>query len=208
LWNTGQTTRQITVYRPGDYTVAVTDANRCAAQQIEIVDMWPKPEVTATADPEQTVEDSEVQLHATGALTYLWQPGDLLDNPFDAAPVATVSETTEFVVFGENAEGCRDTTSVLVMVQETNTINVDPRNVFSPNGDGIDDTWTIDYIENYPNAKVTIYNGHGSVVYESSNYSNDWDAVYKGKDLPETAYFFVIRYEDKNPRTGSVTIIR
>jgi gliding motility-associated-like protein len=46
------------------------------------------------------------------------------------------------------------------------------------------------------------------VVYETNNYNNDWDAVYQGKELPETAYFYVIRYEDKNPKTGSVTVIR
>ena len=208
LWNTGQTTQQITIYRPGDYAVTVTDNNGCLTQQNETITMWPKPEVTATAVPEETVEDSEVELHATGALSYLWRPGDLLDNPLGQDPVATVSQTTEFTVIGENAEGCRDTASVVVQVLETNTLNVTPRKVFSPNGDGIDDYWTIDNIENYPEAIITIYNGNGSVVYESKNYNNTWDAVYKGNDLPETAYFYVIRYGIKNPKTGSVTVIR
>ena len=83
-----------------------------------------------------------------------------------------------------------------------------PRNVFSPNGDGIDDYWIIEDIEKYPGSFIVIYNGNGSIVYEKENYSNEWDAVYNGKNLPETAYFFVIRYENKDPRTGSVTVIR
>jgi gliding motility-associated-like protein len=208
LWNTGQTTRQITTYMPGDYAVTVTDSNRCVTQEFITVDMLPKPEITATANPEETFEGSDVQLHASGALSYLWTPGDLVDNPIDSDPIATVNETTEFFVFGTNAEGCSDTASVVVRVVESNAINVDPRKVFTPNGDGIDDTWHIDYIENYPEAEIIIYNANGSVVYESKNYNNTWDAVYEGKDLPETAYFYVIRYYSKNPKTGSVTVIR
>jgi gliding motility-associated-like protein len=96
----------------------------------------------------------------------------------------------------------------LITVYETSTINVTPRNLFSPNGDGVDDFWVIESIENYPGAEVTIYNANGRIVYEKKNYNNEWNAVYEGKDLPETAYFFVIRYENKDPKTGSVTIIR
>ena len=208
LWNTGATTRIITVITPGDYTLSVTDDNGCVTQNTETVDMLPTPVVSATASPDEIIEDSEVQLHATGADTYIWRPAEPLDNPFSSDPIATLSETTEFILTGTNSDGCSDTASVLVRVIEDDAINVIPRNVFTPNGDGIDDEWFIEYIENYPGAEITIYNGLGSVVYETNNYNNDWDAVYQGKDLPETAYFYVIRYESKNPKTGSVTVIR
>jgi gliding motility-associated-like protein len=208
LWNTGETSRVITVYTPGDYTLSVTDDNGCVTQNTETIDMLPTPVVSATADPDEILEDSEVQLRATGAESYLWRPAEPLDNPFNSDPIATLSETTTFIVTGTNSDGCSDTASVLVRVIADDAINVEPRNVFTPNGDGIDDEWIIEYIEDYPGAEITIYNGLGSVVYETNNYNNDWDAVYQGKDLPETAYFYVIRYESKNPKTGSVTVIR
>jgi gliding motility-associated-like protein len=170
--------------------------------------MLPKPVITASANPDEIFEDAESQLLATGGVSYNWNPAEPLDDPFIADPVATPTETTEFSVVGFNTEGCTDTATVVVRVIENTAINVEPMNVFTPNGDGIDDLWIIDYIENYPGAEITIYNGMGSVVYESNNYANDWDAVYQGKDLPETAYFYVIRYEGKNPKTGSVTVIR
>jgi PKD repeat protein len=103
LWSTGETTPQITVYSPDDYSVTVTDPNGCTSMQTETIDMWPKPLMAAIAEPEQTVEDSEVQLDASGALSFMWSPADLLDNPLIANPIATVSETTEFIVIGENA---------------------------------------------------------------------------------------------------------
>jgi gliding motility-associated-like protein len=208
LWNTGDTTQSIIVNSPFEYYVTVTDGNNCTSTDFLILDMLPRPDVVATATPSEVEEDSEVQLNASGALSYSWVPTLNLDDPNIPNPIATVSETTLFLVQGLSADGCTDTTSVLVTVYETNTINVNPRNLFSPNGDGIDDFWVIESIENYPGAAVTIYNANGSVVYESDNYNNEWDAVYNGKDLPETAYFFVIRYENKDPKTGSVTVIR
>jgi gliding motility-associated-like protein len=208
LWNTGATTQAITVRSPFEYYVTVTDANRCSATEFLTLDMLPRPVVVATATPPEVEEDAEVQLDASGAISYRWAPVANLDDPNIPNPIATVTETTLFVVQGLNADGCTDTTSVLVTVIETNTINVKPRNLFSPNGDGIDDFWVIENIERYPGSNITIYNGMGSVVYESNNYNNDWDAIYNGKELPETAYFFVIRYENKDPKTGSVTVVR
>ncbi len=208
LWNTGETTPTITVTTPLEYSVTVVDVNRCSNIQYMTIDMWPKPEITASADQTDVEEDTEVQLEATGTLSYRWSPVLLLNDPNIANPIATVTETTLFTVRGQSADGCSDTTTVLITVIQDNAIKVEPRNLFSPNGDGIDDYWVIENIERYPGSNVTIYNGMGSIVYESNNYNNDWDAVYNGKDLPETAYFFVIKYEDKNPKTGSVTIIR
>jgi gliding motility-associated-like protein len=208
LWNTGATTQAITVRSPFEYYVTVTDANSCSATEFLTLDMLPRPVVVATATPPEVEEDAEVQLDASGAISYRWAPVANLDDPNIPNPTATVTETTLFVVQGLNADGCTDTTSVLVTVIETNTINVTPRNLFSPNGDGIDDFWVIEDIERYPGAEVTIYNAQGSIVYESNNYTNEWNAVYNGKELPETAYFFVIRYNGKDPKTGSVTIIR
>jgi len=207
-WNTGATSQTITVTTPFEYFVTVTDINSCSNTQYETVVMWPKPDVIASADPVEVEEDSDVQLDASGAISYIWSPESLLNNPNISNPVATLSETTSFMVQGQSADGCLDTATVLVNVFESTVLNVSPRNLFSPNGDGIDDFWVIENIESYPGSNITIYNGHGSIVYESDNYSNDWNAVYNGKDLPETAYFFVIKYENKNPKTGSVTIIR
>jgi gliding motility-associated-like protein len=208
LWNTGEATESITVNSPFEYFVTITDANNCSNTEFLTLDMWLNPDVTASASPSEVDENGEVQLNASGAMSYRWAPVLNLDDPNIPNPIATVSETTLFTVQGLSSDGCTDTASVLVTVYETNTINVNPRNLFSPNGDGIDDFWVIESIENYPGAAVTIYNANGSVVYESNNYNNEWDAVYDGKDLPETAYFFVIRYENKDPKTGSVTVIR
>ena len=67
---------------------------------------------------------------------------------------------------------------------------------FSPNGDGINDTWTIRDIENFDNNSVKVYNRSGRLVYAKDNYDNTWDgtssaAIGNGK-LPVGAYYFTI----------------
>jgi gliding motility-associated-like protein len=69
---------------------------------------------------------------------------------------------------------------------------------FSPNDDGINETFIIEGLINYPNHKVTIFNRWGNKVYEASPYLNDWDGTNMfgvtvgGKDLPVGTYFYII----------------
>lgn len=81
-------------------------------------------------------------------------------------------------------------------------------NAFSPNGDGINDTWVIfrRVNERYPNNKLTIYNRYGVEVYSMSGYDNSFD----GANLPAATYYYVFDYgvSDKEIIKGYVTIGR
>ncbi len=67
---------------------------------------------------------------------------------------------------------------------------------FSPNGDGINDTWTIDYITQYPNNTVKVFNRSGKLVFEQNGYDNTWNGISNqintSVKLPVGAYLFVI----------------
>ncbi|MFN7540301.1 MAG: IPT/TIG domain-containing protein [Bacteroidota bacterium] len=82
-------------------------------------------------------------------------------------------------------------------------------NVFSPNGDGINDVWQLSFLQAYPNATVQILNRYGQVVFFSNGYVPSWDGKFKGMDLPIGTYYYIIN--PKNGRDilkGAVTIIR
>jgi gliding motility-associated-like protein/uncharacterized repeat protein (TIGR01451 family) len=61
-------------------------------------------------------------------------------------------------------------------------------NALTPNGDGKNDTFVIDGIENYPGSTLVIYNRWGNEVYYSNNYSNNWS----GENLSGGTYYYLL----------------
>lgn len=79
---------------------------------------------------------------------------------------------------------------------------------FSPNGDGRNDTWVIRGVQSY-GAEVTVFNRWGNLVYEASNYNNDWDGRSSaGGALADDTYYFVIKLGDGRNFNGFVVIKR
>ncbi len=69
----------------------------------------------------------------------------------------------------------------------------------TPNGDGLNDTWIIEGVENYPNTKVYVFNRLGREVFSSLNgYNNDWKGNYQNLKelLPQGPYFFIIDFDN------------
>lgn len=65
----------------------------------------------------------------------------------------------------------------------------------TPNGDGNNDVWYVDNIEQFPENEIKIFNRWGNIVWEASGYNND-DVVWKGEnnggnDLPDGTYFYI-----------------
>lgn len=89
-------------------------------------------------------------------------------------------------------------------------------NLFSPNGDGINDTFRIDCIENYPENKLEVYNRYGHVVYRQKGYDNTWKGASNVKNtisrngmLPVGTYYYVLDLGDgSNPVSGWLYIMR
>jgi len=82
-------------------------------------------------------------------------------------------------------------------------------NTFTPNGDGINDTWIINYIEYYPNATVNVFNRYGEKVLTSIGYGVPWDGTYKGVNVPVGTYYYIIDTKSGNKQlSGWVAVIR
>jgi len=77
-------------------------------------------------------------------------------------------------------------------------------NVFTPNGDGHNDSFSILNIEHYPNSTLQVFARWGRKVFESNNYRNQWN----GADLADGTYFFIFKRNDGQEFKGSVTILR
>jgi gliding motility-associated-like protein len=83
-------------------------------------------------------------------------------------------------------------------------------NGFSPNGDTYNEFFFIDGLAAYPDNTVLVYNRWGNEVLNAKNYNNDWHGDWKGKDLPDGTYFYLIRDDAKGVvlQTGWVVINR
>ncbi|KYG79215.1 hypothetical protein AWW67_12600 [Roseivirga seohaensis] len=96
-----------------------------------------------------------------------------------------------------------------------NEPGADVKNVFSPNGDGVNETWVIEDLLDNPFNQVKIFAQGGKLIYSKVNYSNDWAGTFKDNPVPEGTYYYeILIYADALSTTpartikGFLTIIR
>ncbi len=102
--------------------------------------------------------------------------------------------------------------SVSNHVQVLQPMEVYIPNAFTPNGDGVNDSFGAKGvgIEEY---KLAIYNKWGELLFESESIDNQWDGTYAGQNAKEDAYVYdlLVKNEDSSDwikKTGSVTLLR
>ncbi len=153
--------------------------------------------------PENNIEATSATSKAN--YRYEWSPKDYLDNPYIPNPVANPVENMVYTVIATIEEGCEVTDNVKVTVRRELKIP----NGFTPNGDGVNDTWEIANITFQPDATVEIFDRWGSKIFESKGYTTYWDGTFNGQQLPTHTYFYVISAENGKLRwTGAVNLIR
>ena len=116
-------------------------------------------------------------------------------------------ERDSFTYFISNGVG-RDTATVSIQVL---CEDITVYNGFSPNGDGVNDRFTILGIETFPDNEVTIFNRWGNEVFNRKGYTNveGWDGTWMGNLVPDGTYFYVIDKGDgSDPISGYVFLQR
>jgi large repetitive protein len=73
---------------------------------------------------------------------------------------------------------------------------IDYPHYFTPNGDGIHDTWNVSGLDN--TAKIYIFDRYGKLLKQISPTSLGWDGTYNGHLLPSTDYWFTVDYLEQN----------
>jgi gliding motility-associated-like protein len=151
---------------------------------------------------------ASIQLEGISSETgvYSWSPGEFLSNTSLLNPVATPTETTVFTLLVITPQGCTASDKMTLFV---NDMLVDITNSFTPNGDGINDTWILPNIDLYPDFDLKIYNRWGNLLYEQNGLYTPWDGNYKGESLPSETYFYVLDLGNGlDAYKGTLTIVR
>jgi gliding motility-associated-like protein len=140
------------------------------------------------------------------SLGWYWSPGTGLSSQTIPSPTLTAKENGVYTLQVTSPKGCISKTTIEVRVRKTLFVP----NVFTPNGDGIHDTWYIKGIDGYPQAEVFIFNRWGEQLFYSRGYGTEFNGYYRGKPLPAGTYYYLIKYngtDGTKPATGPLTII-
>ncbi|GIV34085.1 MAG: hypothetical protein KatS3mg031_1620 [Chitinophagales bacterium] len=212
LWSSGATSSSVSNLAPGIYAVTVTDTLRCMRTAQGTVDEEGlRTSVITTAASCQDIPDGRIEvtvLNGHPPYRYSWSNGASGPSQTNVlAGIYTLTVTDQY-----NCTTIID--SIEVPLDSTGTINCDSLiiyDVFSPNGDGVNDIWIINGLASYPENELQIYNRWGNVVYEARPYKNDWKGESKnGKPLPAATYYFILKLHDPAGRvlSGAITLIR
>ncbi|WP_375436345.1 gliding motility-associated C-terminal domain-containing protein [uncultured Hymenobacter sp.] len=145
---------------------------------------------------------------ADGTYPVTWTPTTGLVFPTSdrLQPRVSPTVTTTYTLSGGEG-GCADSDQVTVTVRPPIRIP----NAFTPNGDGRDDTWQIEFIEQFPDNTVSVFNRWGNRIFSANNYSraNEWRGDINGQPAPVGTYYYVV--VTKGPLgksySGSITIL-
>ena len=116
-------------------------------------------------------------------------------------------------VWAVDDQGCRASDVVRVRMESTCIDGkYDPANAFTPNGDGANDKFVINYTGPVTVERVRIYNRWGEMLYETEDPHANWDGVFRGKLVDPGVYVFYLEgtceESGKFLRVGNVTMIR
>ncbi len=190
-------------------TLFIIDNNGCNSDTLsKPFTVYPYP--TVDAGPDRFIlEGDMITLDAVASgndLQYLWTPNlYMVDNTVEKPTIKNVLTDVTYKLKVTARGGCAKSDLVFVKLLKTPGIP----NTFTPNNDGRNDTWKIDYLDSYPNSRVQVFTRTGQLIFESHGYSKPWDGTFKGNPMPVDTYYYIIEPNNgRAPIKGYVTIIR
>ncbi|GAB3927204.1 PKD domain-containing protein [Mucilaginibacter myungsuensis] len=199
---------------PGTFTINYNFKanNGCDYTEPQRITVYPTPTVNAGSNFTM-LEGASVTMKATAGsdvVSYRWNMANGgkavgLDRDNVLNPVASPIENSTYVLTVTTANGCSASSKIDITVLKLPVVP----NTFTPNNDGINDTWQIKYLNTYENATVTVFDRSGTQVYFSKGYGLPWDGTFKGAALPLGTYYYIIDPGKlRKQLSGSVTILR
>ena len=123
----------------------------------------------------------------SGIYEYQLDGGDWQSN----ALFEYVTGCQEHIVAVRDALGCSTIPETSIMIMEF------PK-LFTPNGDGYNDTWNIKCLIDDPTAVVSIFDRYGKLIFQFKPSRTAWNGTFNGSMLAATDYWFVVKYTNDN----------
>ena len=189
--------------------LTVNTANRsCALSDSIYVNTFNPVEARASADVLLTCNGYTVQTenNSVGAINYSWR--------LNGIEISTEVETEVLNYNGEvitllaNNGECVDSTQLFISLDSALSSEVQPINVFTPNGDGVNDYFELKDEQFIHCSDLKVFTRWGQQVYDSSGMPPRWDGrTFGGEELPTGHYFYILTVNNETI-TGSVWLRR
>ncbi|MEM7105894.1 MAG: choice-of-anchor L domain-containing protein [Bacteroidota bacterium] len=184
---------QVTVTVAGTFSLSVSNDTM----------IWLGDEIMISAD---AIPDNNNDI---GNITYEWTSTTGLSEPNSPETLAGPLQTITYTVTATSDAGCSATETVNIVVMDP-TFGIP--NAFSPNGDGLNDYFTVAFEGNIEIVEFKIWNRWGELVYNNDNNPTGWDGRYKGENMPVEVYVYyaIVRIPtgEETVFKGDVTLLR
>ncbi len=207
VWSTGDTANTVIV-GTGTHTASVMDTNGCEARDSIVLAPLVVPNVAMVINPtspggvrEVISFVGETQVIADSIASWYWDLGNgTTDSTQQASASYALPGNYTITLIVESSDGCFDTIQVAYEIVSL----IAAPNVFTPNGDGINDFLIFEGLNFYPENSLSVYNRWGISLFTASPYRNNWDA----HGLSEGTYYYVLEIPEFGaPLKGTIQIL-
>lgn len=190
-WSTGASTQSIVVDTAGSFTVTGTSGGTCNDQKTFTVSTIVIPEII----PLETNIGQTVTVLTSNSGTFEYSLNGL---QYQASPTFTNVPAGFVTAFARNTAGCAPTF--------TRFYNIRVPSFFTPNGDGVNDFFTLPDLQFFEQSQLRIFDRFGKLLFVDSGPAMRWDGVFNGVRLPVTDYWYSITLDNRE-FTGHVSLL-
>lgn len=191
IWNTGETTEEISITAPGEYSVTVTNAEGCSNIKNITVAPVTLPIITSIRSDDS---DIIVDLENSGQFEF-----SLNNGTFQASPVFETISGGRYTINFRYGDNCG--------VERKEFIHLVIPKFFTPNADGNNDLFLPEGLEFFTSYELSIFNRFGQLLKNAGENNPAWDGTFNGTQMPSGNYWYRLRIEDTH-RTGYFVLKR
>ena len=200
LWSTEEGSSTVTVYEAGTYEVTATNIYeniRCETSKTVTVIESNVATITNIETKDWTQNDNVILVFVEGLGDYEYSIDGIIyqeENTFQDLKI------NNYTIYIRDKKGCGIETEEVFLVYY-------PK-YFTPNNDGLHDTWHIYNSNLEPNNKIYIYNRYGKLIKQLNPNNIGWDGTMNGEMMPTSDYWFVVYRQNGKQYRGHFTLKR
>jgi len=195
LWSTGATTQTITIDEAGTYSVTVTNVVGCPATKVFTATTIAAPEID---DIIVTNENATITLENPNPEDFVYSVDG---ENYQTSPTFNNLSSGVYYAYVKSNIGCGED-------DKRFTVNLIPK-AFTPNGDNVNDVFSLAGMNRLPDANVLILDRYGKIITQLNRRNPSWDGTYDGRQLPSTDYWYIVKVDQETPEIkGHFALIR